>query len=58
MITIIIGTLLFGSLFAAFERLMKPRREQKTNFLHLDKESRVINLPQNLEKEKKRRHIH
>ena len=58
MLTIIIGTLLFGSLFAAFERLMKPRREKRTSFLHLDKESRVIDLPENIEKEKKRRHIH
>lgn len=58
MLTIIIGTLLFGSLFAAFERLMKPRRKQKTSFLQMDKESRVIAFPENAEKAKKRRHIH
>ena len=57
MITIIIGTLLFGSLFTAYEYLTKPRRKTKSSFLQMDKESRVIDLPQNLEKEKKRRHI-
>lgn len=57
MLTIIIGTLLFGGLFATFEHLTKPRREQKKSYLQMDKESRVIDLPQNLEKEKRRRHI-
>lgn len=57
MITIIIGTLLFGSLFTAYEHFMKSRRKTKYSFLQIDKESRVINLPQNLEKEKRRRHI-
>ena len=57
MLIIIIGTLLFGGLFTAFEYLTKPRREKKISYLQMDKESRVINLPQNLEKEKRRRHI-
>ena len=57
MFTIIIGTMLFGGLFAIYEKLTKPRRKQKTSFLQMDKESRVITLPQNLEKEKRRRHI-
>ena len=38
-------------------KLTKTRRKQKISFLEMDKESRVINLPQNLEKEKRRRHI-
>lgn len=58
MLTIVIGTLLFGSLFTAYEHLTKHRRERKISYLQMDKESRVIDLPQNLEKEKKRRHIH
>lgn len=58
MITIIIGTLLFGGLFTAYEYLTKPRREQKKSFLQMDKESRVIDLPDNIEQEKKRRRIH
>ena len=57
MLIIIIGTLLFGGLFAVFEHLTKPRREKKISYLQMDKESRVIDLPRNLEKEKKRRHI-
>ena len=57
MLTIIISTLLFGGLFVSYEKLTKTRRKQKISFLEMDKESRVINLPQNLEKEKRRRHI-
>lgn len=57
MLTIIIGTLLFGGLFATFEELTKHRRKHKHSFLEMDKESRVINLPQDLEKEKRHRHI-
>jgi len=57
MFTIIIGTLLFGGIFISYEKLMKPRRKQRNSFLEMDKESRVIDLPQNLEKEKRRRHI-
>jgi hypothetical protein len=58
MLTIIIGTVLFGGLFAVFEHLTKPRRKHKTSFLQMDKESRVIDLPQDIEKEKRRRRIH
>ncbi len=58
MLTIIIGTLLFGGLFAMFEQLTRSRRQKKTSYLQMDKESRVIDLPENIEKEKKRRHIH
>ena len=58
MLTIIIGTLLFGGLFATYEKLMKPRRKQKRSYLQMDNESRVIDLPENLEAEKKRRRIH
>lgn len=58
MITIIIGTLLFGSLFTAYEHFMKSRRKTKNSFLQMDKESRVIDLPDNIEQEKKRRRIH
>lgn len=58
MLTIIIGTLLFGGLFTVFEQLTRSRRERKTSYLQMDKESRLIRLPENIEKEKKRRHIH
>lgn len=57
MLTIIIGTLLLGGLSISYEKLMKPRRKQKQSYLQMDKESRIIDLPQNLEKEKRRRHI-
>jgi hypothetical protein len=58
MLIIITGTLLFGCLFTSYEHLMKLRRKQKTSYLQMDKESRIINLPENIEKEKRRRHIH
>ena len=57
MIIIITGTLLFGGLLALYENIMKPRRKRRFSFLQMDKESRVIDLPQNIEDEKRRRRI-
>ena len=56
---IIIGTLLLGTFFCVYV-LFKNRRKRRpaASFTGFDDRPRVIQLPKDLEKEKKRRHIH
>lgn len=59
MLEIIIGIILVGSLFVVFENLRNKR--QGTNFqstVQYEYDApRVIKLPENIEREKRKRHI-
>lgn len=60
MLTIILGVLLPGSCFAVYEITKNKRRgiAYHTAMNSLLNTPRVIQLPKDLEREKKRRHIH
>ena len=59
MITIILGVIAMGSLFAAYEKLRNKRQGHRSRsyVAHADDAPRIIKLPENIEREKRRRHI-
>lgn len=59
MLTIIIGIIIMGSLFIVFENFRNNRQgnEIYSSARHEYDAPRVIKLPENIEREKKRRHI-
>ena len=60
MITIILGVIIMGSLFGAYENFRnKCQGESRRSAVRYKNDApRVIKLPENIEREKKRRHIH
>ena len=60
MFTIVLGIIAAGSLFIAYEKNRNKRqgKQFRSAKYYRDDTPRVIKLPENIEREKRRRHIH